>query len=76
MERRSFLALAPLAALAAVFRSPEPEVVTSGYADSLRFRFGPDAPTESTITVAGNGNLWLNSGTTTYAPLTNITYTI
>lgn len=82
IDRRSFLAaLAGLPVLGRVLqRAPLPTdevIVTSGYAN--RFQFGPDGdpefarfPYDLTVTTNNTGG---SMGTTTYAPLTNITYT-
>ena len=75
MQRRSFLALAPLAALAAAFRSPEPEpaTYTNGVGGVSTVPLTPDEWGEVRLMVTNTTGA---SGTTTYAPSSNITYTI
>ena len=73
MQRRSFLALAPLAALAAAFRSPEPLSYTDGTGGVSTVPLTPDEWGLVRLMVTNNT---YDSGTTTYASFSNITYTI
>ena len=70
MERRSFLALAPLAALAAVFRSPEPEPIpeTAAYGFQMADEWG-------TVTVGGSADVRMTNVTLTNNTGTQWTYT-